>query len=53
VGNTVERNRNTQTVYEVVVKMDSGRLETITVPDIIGISPGSSVTVQGSNISLR
>lgn len=53
VGNTVERNRNTQTVYEVVVEMDSGRRETITVPDITGISPGSAVTVQGTSIYLR
>ncbi len=53
VGNTVERNRNTQTVYEVAIEMDSGRRETITVPDVTGISPGSAVTVQGSNIYLR
>ncbi len=53
LGNNIEKNRNAATYYEVVIDMDSGQQQVINVPDATGISVGSAVTVQGSNISLR
>ena len=53
LGNTVEKNRNSTTYYEVMIDMESGQQQVINVPDASGISIGSQVTVQGGNISLR
>jgi outer membrane lipoprotein SlyB len=53
LGNTIERNRSSGTMYEVVIAMDNGAQQTIIVPDVIGISLGAAVNVQGGSISLR
>lgn len=53
LGNNIEKNRSTNTYYEVTIDMESGGQQFITVPDATGISVGSSVEVQGSNIFLR
>ncbi len=53
LGNTIERNRNSGTMYEVIIDMESGAQQTILVPDATGISQGSAVNVQGGNISRR
>jgi outer membrane lipoprotein SlyB len=53
VGNEIEQNRSSANYYEVVIDMETGGQQFITVADATGISPGSAVTVQGSNISLR
>jgi len=53
LGNTIERNRNSGAMYEVIVDMEAGGQQTIMVPDATGISQGSAVNVQGGNISLR
>lgn len=53
LGNKVEQNRNGANYFEIVVDMESGGQQFITVQDTGGIAPGSRVTVQGSNISLR
>ncbi len=53
LGNTIERNRNGGTSYDIVVDMESGGQQTIRVPDATGINQGSAVTIQGGNISLR
>ena len=53
LGNKVEQNRNSANYYEIVIDMETGGQQFITVQDPAGISPGSRVTVQGSNISLR
>lgn len=53
LGNKVEQNRNGANYYEIVIDMESGGQQFITVQDPAGISPGSRVTVQGSTISLR
>lgn len=53
LGNTIERNRNAGTLYEVVIDMETGGQQIITVPDASTINPGSAVTVDGSNIYPR
>lgn len=53
LGNNIEKNRSTNTYYEVTIDMEGGGQQFITVPDAAGISVGSSVEVQGSNIYLR
>ncbi len=53
VGNKVEQNRNAVSYYEVVIDMESGGQQVFTLADAAGISSGSAVRVQGSNISLR
>ncbi len=53
LGNEVEQNRNSTTVYEVVVDMQGGGQQVITMADASGIRSGSAVTVQGGSISLR
>jgi outer membrane lipoprotein SlyB len=53
LGNTIEQNRNTSSWYEIVIDMDGGGQQFITVPDALGITPGTAVTVQGGNIALR
>lgn len=53
LGNTIERNRNAQTLYEVIIDMESGTSQVITVTDATGINPGSAVTVQGTDIYPR
>lgn len=53
LGNNIEQNRNTATLYSIVVAMDDGGQQTITVQDPQNISPGSAVNVYGNNISLR
>ncbi|MGB4247648.1 MAG: glycine zipper 2TM domain-containing protein [Pseudohongiellaceae bacterium] len=53
LGNTIERNRNAGTLYEVVIDMENGGQQVITVPDASSLNPGSAVTVDGSNIYPR
>jgi outer membrane lipoprotein SlyB len=53
LGDKIERDRNSSSYYEVVVDMEGGGQQFITVPDATGINVGSRVTVQGGNISLR
>ncbi len=53
LGNTIEKNRNAGTMYEVIIDMEGGTQQTIMVPDATGISQGSAVNVQNGNISLR
>ena len=53
VGNNIEQNRNTSTLYNVVVEMDDGGQQSVTVQGPVNISPGSAVNVYGDNISLR
>lgn len=53
LGNSIEQNRNAETYFEVAIDMEGGGRQVITVQDPSGISPGSEVYVQGSNISLR
>ncbi|MDP1932057.1 MAG: glycine zipper 2TM domain-containing protein [Gammaproteobacteria bacterium] len=53
LGNTIERNRNANTMYEVVIDMETGGQQIITVPDASTLNPGTSVTVDGSNIYRR
>lgn len=53
LGNNIEKSRNSSTYYEVVIDMEGGGQQFITVPDASGISAGSRVTVQGGNIALR
>lgn len=53
LGNNIEQNRNATTWYSVVIDMDDGGQQSITVQDPLNISPGSAVNVYGNNISLR
>ena len=53
LGNEVEQNRNSSTVYEIVVDMQGGGQQIISVTDASGIRSGSAVSVQGGSISLR
>lgn len=53
LGNNIEQNRNTSTSYNIVVEMDDGGQQTITVQDPMNISPGATVNVYGDNITLR
>lgn len=52
LGNTIEQNRNNSVGYEVVVTMQDGSRQLITVQDPGSISPGSAVNVNGSSITL-
>ena len=53
LGNDIEQNRNATSQYEVVIDMENGSQQYIMVPNPAGINPGSRVTVNGGNISLR
>lgn len=53
LGNNIEKTRSTSTSYEIVVSMDDGRRQTVTVQNPGGISPGSAVNVSGGDITLR
>jgi outer membrane lipoprotein SlyB len=53
LGNNIEQNRNATSQYEVVIDMETGGQQIILVPNSMGISPGSQVTVNGGNITLR
>lgn len=53
LGNNIEQKRNTSIWYTVVVDMDDGGQQAITVQGPVNISPGSAVNVYGDNISLR
>lgn len=53
LGNNIEQKRNASTWYDIVVEMDDGGRQSITVQDPQNISPGSAVNVYGDNISLR
>lgn len=53
LGNNIEQNRNASTLYEIVVAMDDGGQQTITVQELQNISTGAAVNVYGNNISLR
>lgn len=53
LGNTIEQNRNATTVYTIVVDMEDGGQQSVTVPDPLNITPGAAVNVHGDNISLR
>ncbi len=52
-GNAIEKNRRAEVSYDVVIEMDSGGERVIAVPDATGITVGSEVTVQGTDIYLR
>ena len=56
-GNTIEKKRGTETMYDVHIEMENGSAEIIRVPDATGISVGSDVTVdvtaEGNQIYLR
>jgi outer membrane lipoprotein SlyB len=52
-GNTIEKKRGTETMYDVRIEMENGSEQTIRVPDATGISVGSDVTVEGNQIYLR
>jgi uncharacterized protein YcfJ len=53
LGNEVEQNRNASTTYEIVVDMQGGGQQVVSVVNAAGINPGTPVSVQGGNISLR
>lgn len=53
LGNNIEKNRNATSYYEVVIAMEDGSQQLLTVQDASGISVGSAVTVRGDVISLR
>jgi len=53
LGHNIERNRNANVYYEIVVDMEGGGQQFINVPDTRGINVGVPVLVQGGNISLR
>lgn len=53
IGNNVEQNRNTSTWFDIVVAMEDGGQQTVTVQDPQNISIGSAVNVYGNDISLR
>lgn len=53
LGNNVEQNRNTSTWFDIVIAMEDGGQQTITVQDSQNISIGSEVNVYGNDISLR
>lgn len=53
LGNNIEQNRNATTLYHIVVDMEEGGQQSVTVADPLNISPGSSVNVYGDNITLR
>lgn len=52
-GNTIERNRNASTYFDVVVAMDDGSYRTVSVDDASALATGTAVTVEGDNIRLR
>lgn len=53
LGNNIEQNRNTSTVFDIVIRMQDGSQRSVTVPDPGSISPGAAVNVSGNTISLR
>lgn len=53
VGNNIERNRNTEHYYEVVVAMDTGESRTMRIPNASGLEVGSNVTVDAGEVHLR
>jgi hypothetical protein len=53
LGNKVEQNRNTSSYYEIVIDMEGGGQQFITLENPGNITPGARVTVQGQNIALR
>lgn len=53
LGNNIEQNRASSSWYEIVIDMQDGSQQFITVPDAAGISPGAQVAVNGGNIALR
>ncbi|HWK53215.1 MAG TPA: glycine zipper 2TM domain-containing protein [Hyphomicrobiales bacterium] len=52
-GNTIERNRNSNQSWEIVINMDNGGERRISVYDTGGLSVGSRVSVQGDTIIPR
>lgn len=52
-GNTIEKRRNAESWYDVVIDMEDGSVQRLTVADTGGIGVGSRVRVQGDEISLR
>lgn len=53
LGNSIEQNRNTVVGYDVVIAMQDGSQQFITIQDPGTISPGAAVNVRGGEISLR
>lgn len=53
LGNEIEQNRNASTMYEVVVDMEGGGQQVVTVASASGLSAGSQVRVQGGDVTLR
>ncbi|MEY4641387.1 MAG: hypothetical protein RLZZ227_1381 [Pseudomonadota bacterium] len=53
LGNEVEQNRNGSSAYEVVVDMESGSQQVVTLSSVAGISTGAAVHVRSGNITLR
>ena len=52
-GNKVEKNRDSEVMYDVRIEMENGTEQIIRVPDATGISVGSDVTVEGNQIYVR
>ena len=53
LGNNIEQNRNSSTWYDVVITMQDGSKQYVSIQNPGSISPGSAVYVNGSNITLR
>ena len=53
LGDNIEKNRNTTTEYDIVINMQDGSQQRITMQDPGSISPGSAVYVRDGNITLR
>jgi outer membrane lipoprotein SlyB len=54
VGNEVEERRNdNDTVYDVRVRMEDGSERVVTVADAGALDPGTPVTVNGNDITIR
>lgn len=53
LGNSIEQNRNSSTEYEVVISMQDGSQQFVTMQNPGTISPGSAVYVNGGSVTLR
>lgn len=52
-GNTIEKNRNADQVFEIGVAMEDGSFRTVTVADASALAVGTQVYVEGENLRLR
>lgn len=53
LGNSIEQNRTSSTEYEVVISMQDGSQQFVTMQNPGSISPGSAVHVNGGSVTLR